>query len=217
MAVGNEGGICPVCETWAEDYEPGVSATKIDGVWYHPQCARLAEVDREQRAITPDPIAVIRTNLEAMKASSAAVWLNLQEGVASIDRALVAIAEAADHHELVADHDHLLDPDDGLEDWHANEKPKLPEDEGPTREMYDAEADVDREEMTRLLKFATKAIENAISTLRNEQYDRRVNATIADLCNALCELGDYPPDSDESPNTVELKKAYYGTLSGAGK
>jgi hypothetical protein len=39
MSAESEGGQCPVCEGWVEDYEPGVSAIKIDGVFYHPSCA----------------------------------------------------------------------------------------------------------------------------------------------------------------------------------
>jgi hypothetical protein len=62
-----------------------------------------------------------------------------------IDREERAIAEAADHVALVDDHDHLLDPDDGPADWHADDPPRLPDDEGPTREKYDAEADFARE------------------------------------------------------------------------
>jgi hypothetical protein len=41
VAAGSEGGVCPTCGVWAEDYQPGVSAVKVDGVWYHPSCAIL--------------------------------------------------------------------------------------------------------------------------------------------------------------------------------
>lgn len=39
MAVEIEGGTCPVCESRVDDFDPGVSAVKVDGVWYHPSCA----------------------------------------------------------------------------------------------------------------------------------------------------------------------------------
>jgi hypothetical protein len=160
------GGTCGVCDCVVLDYEPGVSATKIDGVWYHPACARREGI------LLDEPIEIDLT--KAL--------------VNSLNREQRAIAEAADHVALANDHDHLLDPDDGPADWHVDEKPKLPDDEGPTREKYDAEAELDVAESKRLLQFAMKAMVNAIETLRNEMYDRRVSATIADLSNALAEI-----------------------------
>lgn len=72
MSVSSEGGLCPVCEAWVEDYEPGVSAVKVGGQWMHPACAReaLGEAEaQDARQVEDDdePMSAYEEQREAMR------------------------------------------------------------------------------------------------------------------------------------------------------